>query len=116
MKELNSNGFSTDTIVRNLDHFAFFYAKTMHQICECLIYHVQIPRELFTIRTLFVEQCPDIHMDYMNAHLQALFVMQNKEEDLTLYQTNQIIHIRDFFMLEIAHYDETVKRQGWPKL
>ena len=31
------------TSTKNLDKFVYFQTKTIHKICNCLIYHIKIP-------------------------------------------------------------------------
>jgi translation initiation factor IF-3 len=64
IKEMDIN-----SSVRNLDHFCYFYAKTLHKICTCLTYHTDIPVEIFKIRHLFVKKITDVHIEYVNAHV-----------------------------------------------
>lgn len=74
LKKLN-----IDMNIRDLDKFAFFFAKTVNKICTCLVNHERIPQDLFTIRDIYVEKVTDFHISYINTHVQALLAMTRGE-------------------------------------
>jgi len=97
-----------DMNVRDLDKFAFFFAKTINRICTCLVEHERIPQDLFSIRDIYVEKVTDFHIEYINTHVQALLALARQDFDYQERERSQVLAMREFFAKERDKYDAEV--------